>query len=68
VTRSLETWCQPRGGEAKTDAVFDNLLDVWVRTVVQFPPQRCTGEGSTLRQSRDARRPGSRQGCKADGP
>ena len=25
--------------EAKTDAVFDNLLDVWVRVMVQVPPQ-----------------------------
>ena len=68
VTRSLETGCQPRGREAKTDAVCDNFMDVWVRTDVQFPPQRCTGDGSTLRQSLDTRLLGARQGCKTDRP
>ena len=65
MTRSLETWGQPRGREAKTDAVFDNLMDVWVRTDVQFPPQRCTGDGSTLILLPDTQQPGARQGCKA---
>ncbi len=57
-----------KGMRGKGRGGLCNLMDVWVRTVVQFPPQRCTGDGSTLRQSRDTRLSGARQGCKADGP
>ena len=67
VTRSLETWINSRGGEAKADAVFDNWMAVWVRTVVQFPPQRCTGDGSTLMLWLDTPQHVARQGCKAGG-
>src|SRR5215471_8027251 len=44
---------------------FENLLGVWVRTSVQCPPQRCTGDGSTLRLLPDTQQPGTRQGCQA---
>ena len=40
-------------------------MGVWVRTPVQCPPQRCTGDGSTLRLLPDTQQPGARQGCKA---
>src|SRR6266446_7243174 len=44
---------------------FENLLGVWVRTVVQLPPSGCMRDGSTLRPSPGTRRHGSRQGCTA---
>jgi len=44
---------------------FENLLGVWVRTDIQLPPQRCTGDGSTLMPLSDTQRHGTRQGCKA---
>ena len=68
VTRSPETWSDPRGWEAKVTLTFDNLMCGWVRTCVLLPPQRCTGDGSTRMTSPDTRRHGSRLGCKAGGP
>ena len=47
---------------------FENLLGVWVRTDIQLPPQRCTGDGSTLMPLSDTQRHGTRQGCKAGKP
>jgi hypothetical protein len=40
-------------------------MGVWVRTPGQGPPQRCTGDGSTLRRLPDTQPPGARQGCQA---
>jgi hypothetical protein len=40
-------------------------MGVWGRTCVQFPPQRCIGDGSTLMLLPDIQQHGSRQGCKA---
>ena len=47
---------------------FENLLGVWVRTVVQLPPSGCMRDGSTLMPSPDTRRHGPRQGCTAGRP
>ena len=47
---------------------FENLLGVWVRTVVQLPPSGCMRDGSTLMPSPDTRRHGPRQGCTAGSP
>jgi len=41
---------------------FENLLGVWVRTLVQLPPSGCMRDGSTLMPSPDTRRYGARQG------
>lgn len=40
-------------------------MGVGVRTAVQCPPQRCPGDGSTLRLLPDTQQPGARQGCTA---
>jgi len=37
-------------------------MGVWVRTPVQYPPQRCTGDGSTLMLLPDTQQHGARQG------
>src|SRR5262249_1846819 len=47
---------------------FENLLGVWVRTLVQLPPSGCMRDGSTLMPLSDTQRHGTRQGCKAGQP
>jgi hypothetical protein len=65
-SRNLER-SKGMGGEGES-LTFDNLMFEWVRTLVQFPPQRCTGDGSTLMTPPDTRRHGARQGCKTGEP
>jgi hypothetical protein len=50
-------------GRQRCSYAFDNLMSEWVRISIQLPPQRCTGDSSTLRQSLDTRLPGASQGC-----
>ena len=50
-------------GRQRCSYTFDNLMSEWVRISIQLPPQRCTGDSSTLRQSLDTRLPGASQGC-----
>jgi hypothetical protein len=42
-------------------------MDVWVRTIIQLPPQKCTGDGSTLMLLPDTQQCVARQGCKTGG-
>src|SRR5215813_12199741 len=49
-------------GSQRFMRTFENLLGVWVRTLVQLPPSGCMRDGSTLMPSPDTRRYGARQG------
>src|SRR5215472_2672518 len=55
-------------GSQRFMRTFENLLGVWVRTLVQLPPSGCMRDGSTLMPSPDTRRHGARQGCTAGQP
>jgi len=50
-------------GRQRCSYTFDHLMSAWVRIAIQLPPQRCTGDGFTLRQPLDTRLPGTSQGC-----